>query len=237
MCNLKDKLNKQNVALLDEIEKIFPVEFEKWDEQHWGAKIKKNPNIGVIYYPSTFSDAKVAHELLHLKIGSIMGDNLTLLEYPKKLQNKMIENLFNHKVVEHFLNSYEHMKMFGSYKSMGFDEKDFFEDIMSSSNVSTISERIKKEGLTSKNGYCLRTLIEYISSVISCLSFPLDSRWTKELKIFKRADKALYEYIKKYWDDILNLPLSHKGKTEMENKHIELINNINHWMRDKKISF
>ena len=234
--NLKDKLNEQNAALLDEIEKIFPVEFEKWDKQYWGAKIKKNPNIGIIYHPTTFSDAKVAHELLHLKIGSIMGDNQTLLEYPKKLQNKMVENLFNHKVVEHFLNSYEHMKMFSLYKSMGFDDKDFFEDTISSS-MSEFSEYIKKKGLVQGNSYCLRILIRYISSVISCLSFPIDARWNKELKNFKHADKILYDIIQKYWKGILQLPLSYECKKDMENKHIEFIDNINNWMSNKKISY
>lgn len=236
MCNFKDKLCANNVALLHEIEEIFPVKFEQWSEQHWGAVIKKNNNIGIVYHPSTFSDAKVAHELLHLKISSIMGDNIALLEKSRTSSNE-IKNIFNHKVVEHFLNSYEHMKMFNMYKSMGFEGVDFFEDMGQWNDVSIFAEQIKKEGLTSKGSYNIRTLIQYIVKTISCLSFPLDSRWNKELKIFKRADATLYGIIKKYWDDILILPLTNESRKEMDNKHIEFIDNINVWLSNKKISF
>lgn len=235
MCNFRDKLCVKNVALLQEIEKIHPVRFEKWDQQNWGAKFSIKENVGIVFHPTIFSDAKAAHELLHLKMNIIMGDNRILLEealkYPPHLPK-----LFQFEVVQHFLNSYEHKKMFEEYLSMGFDANDFFEKAEQSDFFQNFVDKIWKEGLTDRsNNYHTDTLGQYICCIISYISYPLDSRWKKELKRLDRADKTLYKIILDYWNKILGISLNNAGKAIINKEHINFIAVMKKWTDSKKI--
>lgn len=123
MDNFEAKLCVENVKLLDELKKDINIRFEKWGQNHWGAKLTDSDSVGIVYCPNEFSDAKIAHELLHLKIGHIMGHN-GYLHLQAALHPPYISRIFTDEVLTHLLNSYEHMKIIDEYRAIeGYSTK------------------------------------------------------------------------------------------------------------------
>lgn len=235
MDNFREKLCVRNIELLTEIEKKMPVIFEAWDKTHWGAKIRNSDKAGIVYYPTVFSDAKIAHELLHLKISSMMGNNAILL-LEASFCFPHLNRIFNHQVGEHFLNSYEHMKIFQEYLDMGFDGSNFFENDGRDEGINTpFFDAIRNGGLSPKGEYEIALLGQYICTTIAHMSYPFDNSKKKGLKILERTEKPLFKIIKNYWDKILSLPLTDKGKTEMDEEHKKFIKSMGKWVAGKKI--
>ena len=235
MGNFREKLCASNIELLTEIEKTLTVEFEAWNKIHWGAKIRNSDKVGIVYYSKEFSNAKVAHELLHLKISLIMENNAALL-LEASLHLPHLNRLFHHQVGEHFLNSYEHMKIFEEYKSMGFEDDDFFENDRRDKSISTSLFEIIKNfgGISPKGQYDLTLLGQYICTTIAYLSNPTKNL-KKGLKTLERIEKPLFKILKNYWDKILSLPLTDKGKTQMYKEHKNFIMSMDKWISDIKI--
>lgn len=237
MSNFREQLCANNIALLTEIEKKIPVIFEEWDKKYWSATIRDS-GVGVVYHPLIFSDAKAAHELLHIKIGLIMGNNKVLFDEAIKRVSSIPSFLFlfQHDVCQYFLNSYEHMKIFQEYLDMGFESSDFFENDGHDEGINTpFFDVINKGGLSLKGEYKIALLGQYICTTIAHMSYPFDNSKKKGLKILERTEKPLFKIIKNYWDKILSLPLTDEGKTKMDEEHKNFIKSMEKWIAGKKI--
>lgn len=238
MSDIRDNLCVKNKKLLHKIEESIPVEFIQWDKNYWAAKLTFDKMKGIVYYPTEFSDAKAAHELLHIKIGSVMGDNEKLFEKAQNYPN--LKYIFQHKVAEHFLNSYEHKKMFAEYKLMGFKEDDFFESkehAEEQKSTKEIIESISLQGISTNGIYNISSLTQYIFAIISLLAYPLKKSWHRELKVLKDTNNQLFGIVKKYWDKIVSLPLTKEGKTRIDKEHEVFINDMIKWIIDKQITY
>lgn len=240
MNDFREMLCDNNKKLLSEIEEKLPIVFECWNNSYWGAKYFNYKTLGKIYHPNEFSDAKVAHELLHFKISLIMGNN-SILVIKAKLKDSHVVNFIRDEMVEDFLNHYEHMMLYNEYKAMGFDDDDFFDKdsfIETEREMKQFTDSIKKGGLSFKNEYAYNTLYPYISATIACLSYPLvKDKWKKELKILEKSDKALFSILKRYWTEVLSIPLSEEGKVKLFRVHEIFIDNLSKWFNNKTIVY
>lgn len=212
----RNRLCDANKKLLTEIEGKIPVKFEESNKDYWQAGIRKEENCGVIYYKEPFSDCKIAHELLHIKIGLIMGDNGIMLCYCGK--NALLNWLFLNKdndAASQILNAYEHLAIFPLYKNMGFDKDEFFED----QNENSYNEFIKKldaEGIRNNGKISIDNFITIFSCLISFLFYPIDDRFKTHLAIIKNRERELYGIFKNFRDQLQKLPLNKTGRKQIQ---------------------
>lgn len=97
--------------LVSEIEAVVPVKFTQWDNHYYSSVLKKNedgsPREAGIQFKLPLEIPKIAHELLHMKVGLTMGDNGCMLTIPGK--SFWYRIFVKHGIVAQILNLCEHV--------------------------------------------------------------------------------------------------------------------------------
>jgi hypothetical protein len=210
----RNHLCEANRSLLAEIEEKIPVVFEKSNDDCWLATIRKTENCGVVYCKEPFADNKIAHELLHIKMGLIMGDNSIMLQ--KCDNNALLKWLFiENNAAPQILNAYEHLVILPMYENMGFDKNDFFED----QDVNSYEEFIDKqgaEGIRHNGKISVKDFITLFACTMSYMFFPIDNRFQPQLSVIKRTERDLYSMFKNFKIKLQKTPLNNQGKKQIQ---------------------
>lgn len=211
----RNNLCEANQRLLEEIEKTLPVIFEKSNKKCWQAGIRKQQKCAVVYCMNYFSNDKIAHELLHIRMGLILGDNGIMLK--KCGKNPILKMLFNNQnnAASQILNAYEHLVIFKQYLAMGFDRNEFFED-QSSHDYDNFICKLRTKGIRTSGKISVQDFMKVFACLFSYLFFPIDDRFCEQLSEIKKAERELFGMLQSFKKQLLNIPINDKGRVQIQ---------------------
>lgn len=179
------------------------------------ASVFTNEKKAIIYlnwlkqYPSTF-----AHELLHLKFKYDSGIEIGNLLYqclPFDLESK---GLIKKRLFSHLANTFEHIKIYDEYISMGYNSNEFLFD--NNVNKLPIKDAIKLANRFCINGSYSKFSIDlYIGKLFSLkadISSEID--YSKQLNILEETDNELFEILNNLWNNWISFSFNEQDKSK-----------------------
>lgn len=168
---MKELLDSNNKELVAEIESIVPIYFIQHKESCYQATVKKDlkgePTLAKLWYYEPLSQAKLAHELYHIKIAVLLGDNASMIILPE--ENMYASIFYNKEYCTDFLNHIEHLIFYNIYKDAGYSDNDFFEYV-NPEKAAIHYQNIISNGIKNEKGlYNIYRLQEYIRLLVLSL--------------------------------------------------------------------
>lgn len=229
---IKYQLNEQNKKLLQTIEEFLPVRFELWDENYYGAKISKKENCGIVYCRTDLHQAKIAHELLHLKTGSLLGDDEVILSFVRKSISPQVYQIVSDSLCKDLLNHTEHYLMFEEYQSMGYNAIDFFESHSLQSEATQWINHIEKHGLGVKGYYTTNEIHSYIGLLILLYLYPIRGQYKYQIKKISKCIPSLAKIVKDFTDKLSEITTNSEDREKMEKAYVALATGLIEWITE-----
>lgn len=234
---IRSKLNEQNQRLLHEIESnMMPVRFEEWDVSHYAGKIAKSQGCGIVYCMSDLHQAKIAHELLHIKTGYLLGDTGIMLKVVGQCANPIAHAIIADKFCEDLVNQTEHSLFFEEYLAMGYNALDFFESMCLPREATVWIDLFDKQGL-GRNGIITKDeAYSYLGVMILLSLYPIKGQYRQQLKKVSTANAELAGVMKKFVSTISTIVIEAGEKGKLQNAYMELANDIISWVSVNKVT-
>lgn len=229
LTDVRNKLNQENIKLLDGIEKNVSVEFRVWNRQCYSAIVKKdnndNPQRAVVLYYTPISQEKIAHELLHIKSELILKST-DLYE-----QNGMFSD---HDFCERLIEYIEHTIIFQEYKDLGFDVNLFFENMNVRSDLKSCIDNMRMSNGTK---YSYTSIKNYLLLCGYLLSFRVDNRCEQYKKQIKTKNLELYMAINNLFNDLDDLEICEDNKKFLLDAYKVFKDKIKSWLNKNDIDW
>lgn len=224
-------LDDNNKQLLLEVEKIVPVKFSLWDNDHFACQVHKNDQ-GVqceaeIFYIKPPAQSKIAHELLHAKTSLILGDNGIMFSISN--QSAPFIWLMKHENASNIVNLCEHVIFFPDYLDMGYSEEDSFEQPRDLVRNHEKLFYLEKHGLKEKGRYDIRKVFDYLGLVFTFLFYPNEKRFHKEVKTLKKIDFPLFSRVYNLKRACTDLDITPANKDYLQQEYFNFAKDINGW--------
>ena len=215
---IRNSLNDQNRRLLDDIENFISVRFEEWDKDFYAGKISKSEGCGVVYCKPDLHQAKIAHELLHIKTGYSLGDD------------NITDNL-----CEGLLNQTEHYLFFDEYLNLGYNAIDFFENLRLQMEAELWKETIVKHGIGNNGTYTTTEVYSYLAVLILFLLYPVKGQYSHQYKKVSKAVPELSTAMDRFVGELLTIRIDSQEKGRMQAAYETLAGDIIKWVNNSKI--
>ncbi len=232
---IRNSLNDPNKRLLDEIEQSIPVRFVEWNEKFYAGKISQSEGCGVVYCKSDMHQAKIAHELLHIKTGYSLGDDNVMLEMARQSGNPILRMIITDDLCEGLLNQAEHYLFFEEYLNMGYNATDFFENLRLQIEAELWKEAIIKHGIGNNGVYKTTEVYSYLAVLILFLLYPVKGQYAHQYKKVSKAVPELAETMERFVGELRTINIKPQEKEHMQAAYEALAGDIIRWVRDSKI--
>lgn len=224
-------LDDNNKALISEIEKSIPVRFTQWEEDHYSCQLHKN-EIGdhieaEIFYKEPLAQAKIAHELLHAKVGYTFGDNYIM--YTVSDKHVFFSYMLKNEFASGILNACEHIIFFKDYLEMGYNEEDCFEPTANLDDSIRELDKLVKKGLKEKGHYSSEKVAQYLGLAFSFIFYPNFERFKKQVEMLKKIDFPLFSRFRNLRDACCNLDIIPENKEFIQNAYYKFAFDMNKW--------
>lgn len=236
---MKELFDDNIKQLCKEIKEIILLRFEKHDKPSYNSTIEKDKKTGqpidaLVWYYDPLSLPKLAHELYHIKIGLVLGDCEPML--PGQGNSMYSRLLLNDHFCEQFLNQIDHCIFYPLYKNQGYPEDEFFEIVDPVPYISKLDE-IEKEGVKEKSGeYDLIRVADYMKLIALFLFFPIDSRFSHQVRRLKHIDATIFSFFKDFKKSITNLDIVPSNRQKLQETYESFLEKIDCWTLKHKFS-
>lgn len=232
---IKNSLNDENKRLLDDIENFISVRFEVWDKDFYAGKISKSEGCGVVYCKPDLHQAKIAHELLHIKTGYSLGDDNVMLGMAHKSGNPIVRMIITDNLCEGLLNQTEHYLFFDEYLNMGYNATDFFENLRLQMEAELWKEAIIKHGIGNNGTYTTTEVYSYLAVLILFLLYPVKGQYSHQYKKVSKAVPELSTAMDRFVGELLTIRIDSQEKGRMQAAYETLAGDIIRWVNNSKI--
>ena len=232
---IKDCLNNGNKLLLDEIEKMLPVRFEVWDENYYAGKISMKEGCGVVYCKPDMHQAKIAHELLHIKTGYLLGDNKIMLVRARQSMNPLSIMIITEALCEGLLNQTEHSLFFEDYMAMGYKAVDFFESMKLQVEADLWKDTIIKNGIGKGGTYSTTEIYSYLAVLILFLLYPVKGQYNHQYKKISKAIPELANAMERFVGRLQTISITSTDRNKMQSTYEALASDIIKWLDNSKV--
>jgi hypothetical protein len=232
---IRNSLSEQNKRLLEEIEKSIPVRFEEWDKDFYAGKISKSEGCGVVYCKSDLHQAKIAHELLHVKTGHSLGDNNIMLVMARQSRNPFVRMIITGNLCEGLLNQAEHYLFFEEYLNMGYNATDFFENLRLQSEAEQWKETIIKRGIGNNGTYTITEIYSYLGVLMLFLLYPVRRQYARQYNKVSRAVPELSAAMERFVGELRTINPETQERERMQATYEALAGDIIRWVCNSKI--
>lgn len=232
---IRNSLNDQNKRLLDVIEQSIPVRFEEWNEDFYAGKISKREGCGVVYCKPDLHQAKIAHELLHIKTGYTLGDDNVMLEMARQCGNPIVRMIITDDLCEGLLNQAEHYLFFEDYLNMGYNATDFFEKLRLQADAELWKETIIKDGIGNNGVYKTTEVYSYLAVLILFMLYPVKRQYVHQYKKVSKAVPELSAAMERFVGELRTINIEPQEKGHMQAVYEALADDIIRWVRNSKI--
>lgn len=209
----------------------FRISFEVKNIDH--CYVYSENNTSKIYYnPNNFSNASIAHELLHIKLRrfNFVRNHI----YLSCKNHKKLRLIFTKQLCDHISNCFDHVKMYPEYLQLGYSPDDFLRNALEEKSTIKIIKSIKMKFLL---GYKAISLDPYIGNSISIYADHADNQYDEHLNLLEQKSPELFEIISKLWNNWIHFDIT-KIDT-IYNSDIELferfIGDMEEWVKNKII--
>ena len=239
--DVKQSLDDANRHLLEKIEKNIPVIFKErnvanitQNKRCYESVLRKSePVHAEVFFYTPIRQEKIAHELLHMYVASILGDCTSIIYYdPKCLFTTC---LFTDAFCTDLLNQSEHVIMYPLYKGMGYNPDLFVESLVDTHD--TEYQSLLSNGIQNIEVYSSRNVDCFIRLCIYYMSFPLDNRYKRKCKQLRNIDKSLYFIIESYFNQLRSITISSKNSKVLQLTYKSLRDNIARWVNSRNIRY
>lgn len=117
----------------------------------------------VVYSKPDLYQAKIAHELLHVKTGYSLGDNNVMLDMARQSGNPIVRMIITGDLCEGLLNQTEHYLFFEEYLNMGYNATDFFKNLHLQAEAEQWKKTIIKHGIGNNGTYTTTEVYSYLA--------------------------------------------------------------------------
>ena len=233
---IRNKLNAQNLNLLQEIEStMLPVIFEEWSNNHYASKIAKSQSCGVVYCRPDLNQAKIAHELLHVKTGFLLGDCIIMLQIVGQCNVPLAELIIHDSFCEGLVNQTEHYLFYNEYLAMGYNTADFFESHAVPQSAQLWIDQFEKKGLGSNGIYNKTEVHAFLSVLILLMLYPVKGQYKHQLKRLSKVNPALFDIMKRYVNSLNNIKLTANDRNKLQDAYKDLANSIISWVGANRV--
>ena len=232
---IRNSLNDQNRRLLDDIENFISVRFEEWDKDFYAGKISKSEGCGVVYCKPDLHQAKIAHELLHIKTGYSLGDDNVMLGMAHKSGNPIVRMIITDDLCEGLLNQTEHYLFFEEYLNMGYNATDFFENLRLQTEAEQWKETIIKHGIGNNGTYTTTEVYSYLAVLILFMLYPVKRQYVHQYKKVSKAVPELSAAMERFVGELRTINIEPQEKGHMQAVYEALADDIIRWVRNSKI--
>lgn len=232
---IRNSLNDQNRRLLDDIENFISVRFEEWDKDFYAGKISKSEGCGVVYCKPDLHQAKIAHELLHIKTGYSLGDDNVMLGMAHKSGNPIVRMIITDDLCEGLLNQTEHYLFFDEYLNLGYNAIDFFENLRLQMEAELWKETIIKHGIGNNGTYTTTEVYSYLAVLILFLLYPVKGQYSHQYKKVSKAVLELSTAMDRFVGELLTIRIDSQEKGRMQAAYETLAGDIIRWVNNSKI--
>lgn len=234
---IRSRLNEPNRQLLQEIESnMLPVRFEEWDESHYAAKIAKSQGCGIVYCMPDLYQAKIAHELLHIKTGFSLGDDNVMLDMARQSGNPLVMMVITEDLCEGLLNQAEHYLFFEEYKNMGYNATDFFEELRLQTAAEQWKDKIIKHGIGNNGTYTTTEIYSYLAVLILFLLYPVKGQYKSQYKKVSKAIPELSSAMEIFVGELQAINPETRERGRMQAAYEVLTNDIIRFLGNTKIT-
>jgi hypothetical protein len=224
--------------LVAEIRSTVPLDFVEHDNHEYSAIIRKNSETGepcscVLWYYEPLNLAKIAHELYHLKIGLMLGDNTVMLDYSN--MNGIVQMLFCKQFCTGFLNQCEHFLFYPLFHAQGYDNKDFFESF-EPEIYEPIFNKLVGQGLKRSNGeYTLNDVSNYMRLLALYMFFPFDNRFNSHKKALKRLQPEIFSIFNTFLNGLRTIHIIPQDRDKLQSLYMHFRDQITNWEHNHRI--
>lgn len=233
---IRNRLNDQNRRLLDEIEESISVRFEEWDKDFYAGKISKSEECGVVYCKPDLHQAKIAHELLHIKTGYSLGDDNVMLVMARQSSNPIVRMIITDDLCEGLLNQAEHYLFFEEYLNMGYNATDFFENLRLQMEAEQWKETIIKHGIGNNGTYTTTEIYSYLAVLILFLLYPVKGQYAHQYKKVSKAVPELSTAMDRFKGELGAIRIDSEEKGRMQAAYEALAGDIIRWVNNSRIT-
>jgi len=229
---IRNSLDTAIKILLSDIEASVPVKFTKWNNDHFACQVHKNANgeqcEAEILYKEPLEQAKLAHELLHVKTSIILGDNSIMFSVENPCQ--LFTNFLSLENASNIVNVCEHVIFFPDYLDMGYEEEDSFEKPTDLDKSLKELIFLESHGLKEDGHYSSDKLFLYLSLVFSFLFYPNENRFKREVKRLRKINLPLFTIIKNLKAACSDLEVIPENRDYIQEAYREFAEKMNEWM-------
>lgn len=230
---IEERFDDTIKILCKEIRKIVPLIFEQQDQKSYNAEIIKKSNgeeypiSAVVWYYEPLSLPKIAHELYHVKTGLILGDISIMVPGPSN--DYYTKKLLNHRFCQEMLNQTEHCIFYPYYKAHGYPAEEFYEVINPEPYFDILAE-IEKKGIKRPDGkFVFQNVMDYLKLIVLFLFFPIDSRFSNQIRRLKHIDTDLFSIFKIFKNTITGLAIIPNNREILQTAYASLLTSIDDW--------
>lgn len=232
---IRNSLNDVNIRLLDEIEKIIPVRFDEWDKNYYAGKISIKDGYGVVYCKPDMHQAKIAHELLHIKTGCLLGDNNIMLVKARQSRNPLSRMIITEELCEGLLNQTEHSLFFDDYMAMGYNAVDFFESMKLQVEADLWKDIIIKNGIGKGGAYSTTEVYSYLAVLILLLLYPVKGQYNHQYKKISKAIPELANAMERFVGSLQTISIASTDRNRMQSTYEALASDIIRWLDNSTV--
>jgi hypothetical protein len=196
-------IDKKNAALWELLNDHFEIDIKESDEPNYRCYItEKTATIYIL--PEHLCKDSFTHELLHIYLkykGLMIGNQFDALITSRNTLNR----IFSRKLLEHFGNCLDHIRMYPMYEEMGFDPRKFITDNGTFKLLPQELASLKKH-YKEGNRYNTEAIDFYIGKFIAIFAdYNPDFDYEKEKDSLRKIDPVLYGLLEDLlikWEDM-----------------------------------
>jgi hypothetical protein len=238
MCNIEDYLDENNKELVSFIRaKNVLINFVPHGEDCYAQQSQKGGN-GIItgatiyyYNKEPLSQAKIAHELLHVKADIMLGDNTIMVQIAR--ESPILSCIFREDFCVHILNVTQHIAMAPYLEDMGWFPNDYFE----TEDLKGLESEFKdfmKNGLKEGKLKNLKNISNYLNYLFTFMFFP-GNKFKSELIQLKKVDYVLFHRVKELYKAFNDISLEEDNTDFIQTEYRRFIEGVKNWIDDNKI--
>jgi hypothetical protein len=192
--SVENMLDTNNKQLLREIREKYSVKFETHNEDY-AANYTANKSAIIYYNPAKFSNAAIAHELLHVWLKTFGGFSSNHI-YLAFVNDPKFVHIFSKELCDHIGNCQDHLKMYPKYVEMGYSPKLFIRNAEKEQCSLTC---IKQLSMDKYNVYFGKQVDMYIGYLISIYAHHIKLDYSLHLDLLKKKDSDLFKVVTDFW--------------------------------------
>jgi hypothetical protein len=225
-------LDENTTTLLLDLRKEFQIEFV--ERNSFDCEVFSKDKKSIIYYnPNNFTNASIAHELLHVwlkQFNYVIGNHL----YLQCFEHLILKKIFSKRLCDYIGNCFDHLKMYPKYLEMGYSPELFLIDGL---KEKCSIDDIRRLHLGVYNNYKSSSIDLFIGYLISILADHASNDYSTHIKLMKIKEPDLTLIIDNFWKNWVQFNIA--TIDPIYNSDLELVDNfigeMKEWIKGKRI--